>query len=67
MSSSGAMRHSDIALTGIVVYRVCLEVEYLVASFDDGARNAKLSLQQAEILAKLATIVDDISSSCPDQ
>ena len=39
----------------------------MVASFDDDARNVKLSLRQSEILAKLQTIVDDISSSCPDQ
>lgn len=39
----------------------------MVASFDDDTRNAKLSLRQTEILAKLQTIVDDISSSCPDQ
>jgi hypothetical protein len=51
MSSSGAIRYSDIALAGIVVYRLCLEIGCLVASFGDGARNAKLSLQQTEILS----------------
>jgi glutamate--cysteine ligase catalytic subunit len=39
----------------------------MVASFDDDARSAKLSLRQSEILAKLQAIVDGISSSCPDQ
>ena len=39
----------------------------MVASFDDDARSVKLSLRQTEILAKLQTIVDGISSNCPDQ
>ena len=39
----------------------------MVASFDDDARNVKLSLRQTEILAKLQAIVDNISSDCPDQ
>lgn len=39
----------------------------MVASFDEEARNVKLSLRQAEILAKLEAIVHSISSSCPDQ
>lgn len=42
------------------------EIEYMVASFDDDTRNVKLSLRQTEILAKLQTIVDNISSTCPD-
>ena len=39
----------------------------MVVSLDDEARNVKLSLRQSEILAKLESIVHDISSSCPDQ
>ncbi|PPQ68044.1 hypothetical protein CVT25_014505 [Psilocybe cyanescens] len=42
------------------------EVEYMVISFDDKEKNAKLSLRQTEILAKLAAIVDDIGADCPD-
>ncbi|KAI0633570.1 glutamate-cysteine ligase catalytic subunit [Trametes polyzona] len=38
------------------------EIEYMVASFDDQEKNAKLSLRQTEILAKLQAIVDDIAS-----
>ncbi|KAI0759820.1 glutamate-cysteine ligase catalytic subunit [Trametes elegans] len=38
------------------------EIEYMVAAFDDEEKNAKLSLRQTEILAKLQTIVDDIAS-----
>ena len=39
----------------------------MVASFDDQAKSAKLSLRQSEILAKLQAVVSDISSNCPDQ
>ncbi|KAH9485562.1 Glutamate--cysteine ligase [Psilocybe cubensis] len=42
------------------------EVEYMVVSFDDKEKNAKLSLRQTEILAKLSAIVDDIGADCPD-
>ncbi|KAF9010584.1 glutamate-cysteine ligase catalytic subunit [Cyathus striatus] len=42
------------------------EIEYMVVSFDDEEKNAKLSLRQTEILAKLNTIVDDINADCPD-
>ena len=34
----------------------------MVVTFDNTERNAKLSLRQSEILAKLQTIVDDIAS-----
>ncbi|KAK7035478.1 glutamate--cysteine ligase [Paramarasmius palmivorus] len=40
------------------------EVEYMVISFDHEERNAKLSLRQTEILAKLSAIVKDISTEC---
>lgn len=42
-----------------------LQIEYMVVSFDDVEKNAKLSLRQTEILAKLNAIVDDISADCP--
>ncbi|KAF8904414.1 glutamate-cysteine ligase catalytic subunit [Gymnopilus junonius] len=41
------------------------EIEYMVVSFDDKEKNAKLSLRQTEILAKLSAIVEDISADCP--
>ncbi|EKM54562.1 uncharacterized protein PHACADRAFT_258498 [Phanerochaete carnosa HHB-10118-sp] len=37
------------------------EIEYMVVAFDNAERNAKLSLRQTEILAKLQTIVEDIA------
>jgi glutamate--cysteine ligase catalytic subunit len=33
----------------------------MVVTFDNAERNAKLSLRQSEILAKLQTIVEDIA------
>ena len=36
----------------------------MVVTFDNTDRNAKLSLRQSEILAKLQTIVEDIASGC---
>ncbi|EAU91452.2 glutamate-cysteine ligase catalytic subunit [Coprinopsis cinerea okayama7 len=42
------------------------EVEYMVVSFDNQQKNAKLSLRQTEILEKLSSIVDDICADCPD-
>lgn len=39
----------------------------MVVSFDNEDRNAKLSLRQSEILAKLQTIVDDIADCGCDQ
>ncbi|KAL0068752.1 glutamate--cysteine ligase [Marasmius tenuissimus] len=38
------------------------ELEYMVISLDDENKNAKLSLRQTEILAKLGAIVDDINN-----
>ncbi|KDR75147.1 hypothetical protein GALMADRAFT_268698 [Galerina marginata CBS 339.88] len=52
-------RHGDELLWGD-------EIEYMVVSFDDEEKNAKLSLRQTEILAKLSAIVDDISADCPE-
>ncbi|KZP05503.1 hypothetical protein FIBSPDRAFT_805693, partial [Athelia psychrophila] len=43
------------------------EIEYMVISFDKEAKNAKLSLRQTEILAKLGSIVSDISAGCADE
>ena len=39
----------------------------MVVVFNDKARNAKLSLRQTEILAKLDAIVNGISTDCPCQ
>jgi hypothetical protein len=39
----------------------------MVVSFDDNGKNAKLSLRQTEILAKLNDIVNDISADCPEE
>lgn len=39
----------------------------MVVSFDATEKNAKLSLRQTEILAKLNTIVDGICAGCPDE
>lgn len=36
----------------------------MVVTFDNTERNAKLSLRQSEILAKLQKIVDDIACGC---
>jgi glutamate--cysteine ligase catalytic subunit len=38
----------------------------MVISFDHNEKNAKLSLRQTEILAKLNAIVNDISLDCPE-
>ncbi|KAF8813858.1 glutamate-cysteine ligase catalytic subunit [Phlegmacium glaucopus] len=42
------------------------EIEYMVISFDDNEKNAKLSLRQTEILAKLNAIVNDIPVDYPE-
>lgn len=39
----------------------------MVVSFDNVEKNAKLSLRQTEILAKLRDIVDDLSSDTDEQ
>lgn len=39
----------------------------MVISLDDKEKNAKLSLRQTEILAKLNAIVDDICADCPEK
>ncbi|KNZ72047.1 Glutamate--cysteine ligase [Termitomyces sp. J132] len=51
-------RHGDELLWGD-------EIEYMVVSFDEDQKNAKLSLRQTEILAKLSIIVNDICADCP--
>ena len=43
------------------------KVEYMVISFDNEEKNAKLSLRQTEILEKLNSIVSDISSECAEE
>ncbi|KAJ7647373.1 glutamate-cysteine ligase catalytic subunit [Roridomyces roridus] len=52
-------RHGDEFLWGD-------EVEYMVVAMDDEKKDARLSLRQTEILAKLSSIVGDLSSGCPD-
>ncbi|KAF7321268.1 Glutamate-cysteine ligase catalytic subunit [Mycena kentingensis (nom. inval.)] len=52
-------RHGDELLWGD-------EVEYMVVAMDDTQKTAKLSLRQTEILEKLSSIVNDISSECAD-
>ncbi|KAJ7072365.1 glutamate-cysteine ligase catalytic subunit [Mycena amicta] len=52
-------RHGDELLWGD-------EVEYMVVALDDERKDARLSLRQTEILEKLSSIVNDISSECPD-
>ncbi|KAG2040002.1 glutamate-cysteine ligase-domain-containing protein, partial [Suillus americanus] len=37
------------------------EVEYMVVTFDDEEKNAKLSLRQTEILAKLGQVIGDLT------
>jgi glutamate--cysteine ligase catalytic subunit len=39
----------------------------MVVSFDNAEKNAKLSLRQTEILAKLSTIVGNICADCPEE
>lgn len=39
----------------------------MVVVFDDENKNAKVSLRQQEILAKLSSIVNDINADCPEQ
>ncbi|KAG8213939.1 GCLC protein [Butyriboletus roseoflavus] len=43
-----------------------LQIEYMVIAFDDETKNAKLSLRQTEILAKLNTIVTGLEADTPD-
>jgi len=42
-----------------------LQVEYMVVAFDDGTKTAKLSLRQAEILAKLSKTITDLEGDTP--
>lgn len=49
-------RHGDELLWGD-------EVEYMVVSFDDETKTARLSLRQSEILKKLANVVEDLRES----
>lgn len=52
-------RHGDELLWGD-------EVEYMVIVFDNETKNAKLSLRQTEILAKLSKIVSELEDDTPD-
>ncbi|KDQ57449.1 hypothetical protein JAAARDRAFT_35163 [Jaapia argillacea MUCL 33604] len=52
-------RHGDELLWGD-------EVEYMVLSFDNEEKNAKLSLRQTEILKKLSSVVHDMPNGFGD-
>lgn len=41
------------------------EIEYMVVSYDDENKNARLSLRQSEILAQLQTVVLDLCNGAP--
>ncbi|KAI5123918.1 hypothetical protein M0805_006336 [Coniferiporia weirii] len=43
------------------------EVEYMVVAFDEAEKNAKLSLRQSEILAKLSSICSDLSDEAGEK
>lgn len=43
------------------------QIEYMVISFDDAEKNAKLSLSQTEMLQKLSSIVSDVPAGCADE
>lgn len=67
-------RHGDELLWGdevcplqwtLIVSWSLSKIEYMVVSFDGDQKNAKLSLRQTEILAKLSTIVNDICVNSP--
>ncbi|KAL5528478.1 GSH1 [Sanghuangporus sanghuang] len=53
-------RHGDELLWGD-------EVEYMVVAFDAVEKNAKLSLRQSEILAKLSSICNDLSEEAGEK
>lgn len=48
-------------------YSPYLKIEYMVASFDDEARSARLSLRQQETLAKLEATAHGASFCSPDK
>lgn len=66
MSYSGEMRYiarsNFLCVCNSTNVRGSSKIEYMVVSFDDQDKNAKLSLRQTEILAKLQSIVSDIVS-----
>ena len=43
------------------------QIEYMVISFDQETKNAKLSLRQTEILAQLSNTASDIYADLPDK
>ena len=67
MSCSGATRYSGMNLTNVVGSSPYLKIEYMVASFDDEARSARLSLRQQETLAKLEATAHGASFCSPDK
>lgn len=61
---AGALR---IIIATHLAYPLHTQIEYLVVSFDNESKNAKLSLRQSEILAKLANIVDDLNETSDEK
>ncbi|KAJ1304844.1 hypothetical protein OPQ81_005978 [Rhizoctonia solani] len=48
-----------------IIYSGGDEIEYIVVSYDNENKNARLSLRQSEILAKLKDVVNDLCNGCP--
>ena len=46
---------------------LCIQVEYMVVAFDKVEKNAKVSLRQSEILAKLSSICNDLSDEAGEK
>lgn len=67
MNCFGATRHVGFSGSSGYGFMLSQKIEYMVVSFDNAERNAKLSLRQTEILAKLNTIVGDICADCPEE
>jgi hypothetical protein len=67
MNSFGAMRCVAFPRQHATALHCLLKIEYMVVSLDNAEKNAKLSLRQTEILAKLSTIVGNICADCPEE
>jgi glutamate--cysteine ligase catalytic subunit len=56
--------HWSRPLAPILTY--LLQIEYMVIAYDEKNKNAKLSLRQTEILAKLGKLVAELQDDIPD-
>jgi len=56
------MLQKQYTITQWFMFLMKFKLEYMVISLDSENKNAKLSLRQTEILAKLSAIVDDINN-----